>query len=141
MAIILLVEDDPDDVFLVRRVIERAPIDAELQVVSNGQEALDHITSFEDLFSEGLPDLVLLDLNMPVMDGHEFIQSLRAHPVFFPLPVVVLTTSSDPEVIQAAYQEGANACVTKVDSLEGMGEIVNAIADFWFHIAKPYNLS
>ena len=62
------------------------------------------------------------------------------HPVFYPLPIVVLTTSSDSAVVRMAYKEGASAVVTKVDSLEGMSEIVNAIADFWFHTAKPYNV-
>ncbi|MCB1477767.1 MAG: response regulator [Tepidamorphaceae bacterium] len=140
MTTILLVEDDPDDVFLIRKVIERAPIDAELVVVEHGQAALDHLDTFSSLHAEGVPVLILLDLNMPVMDGHEFIRILRQHPVFYPLPVVVLTTSSDAAVVRMAYKQGACAVITKVDSLEGMSEIVNSIADFWFHTAKPFNV-
>ena len=140
MTTILLVEDDPDDVFLILKVIEKAPIDAELVVVEHGQAALDHLNKFGNLHGEGVPALVLLDLNMPIMDGHEFIRIVRQHPVFYPLPIVVLTTSSDSAVVRMAYKEGASAVVTKVDSLEGMSEIVNAIADFWFHTAKPYNV-
>ena len=140
MTTILLVEDDPDDVFLIRKVLGQAPIDADLVVVEHGQAALDHLNKFTSLHGEGVPVLVLLDLNMPVMDGHEFIRIIRQHPVFYSLPIVVLTTSSDAAVVRMAYKEGASAVVTKVDSLEGMGEIVNAIADFWFHTAKPFNV-
>ncbi len=140
MAHVLLVEDDPHDVMVIRKVLKRAPIDVELTVVENGRAALEVLDSYDSIHGENVPALVLLDLNMPIMDGHEFVAALRKHPVFYALPVVVLTTSSDPDVLARAYQEGANAVITKVDSLEGMSEIVNAISDFWFHTAKPYNV-
>ena len=140
MAHVLLVEDDPDDVMVIRKVLDRAPIEVDLSVVEHGRAALEILDRYDSIHGEGAPALVLLDLNMPVMDGHEFVRELRSHPVFYALPVVVLTTSSDPDVLARAYQEGANAVITKVDSLEGMSEIVNAISDFWFHTAKPYNL-
>lgn len=140
MARVLLVEDDPDDVFLIRKVLERAPIDVELTVVGHGQAALDLLEAHSSIHGEGAPALVLLDLNMPIMDGHEFIRIVRQHPVFYSLPIVVLTTSSDSAVLRMAYKEGASAVITKIDSLEGMSEIVNAIADFWFHTARPFNI-
>ncbi len=89
--------------------------------------------TLQRLFRVLVPSLVLLDLNMPVMDGHEFIRRVRQHPVFHPIPIVVLTTSTDKTVLRKAYNEGANAVISKVDSLEGMSAIVNTIAEFWFH--------
>lgn len=138
MTTVLLVEDDPEDIFLIRKVLDQAPIDADLVVVNHGQAALDTLDTHPSLHGEGVPSLILLDLNMPVMDGHEFICRVRQHPVFYPVPIIVLTTSKDSTVHRKAYSEGANAVISKVDSLEGMSAIVNTIAEFWFHTAAPY---
>lgn len=138
---VLLVEDDPDDVFMVRKVLDRAPFDIDLIVRENGRSALRYLSQFESTDDPELPALVLLDLNMPVMDGHALLRAIRSHEWLAPLPVVVLTTSSSEEVIRQAYADGANAVITKVDTLEGMSEIINTIVDFWFHTARPFNLS
>jgi CheY-like chemotaxis protein len=138
---VLLVEDDADDVFMIRKVLDRAPFEIELVVRENGRTALRYLSQFTGLDDPALPALVLLDLNMPVMDGHALLHAIRSHDLLAALPVVVLTTSSDQEVIRQAYADGANAVITKVDTLEGMSEIVNTIIDFWFHTARPFNPS
>jgi CheY-like chemotaxis protein len=138
---VLLVEDDPDDVFMVRKVLDRAPFDVDLIVRENGRSALRYLSQFESTDDPALPVLVLLDLNMPVMDGHALLQAIRRHEVLAAIPVIVLTTSSNEEVIRRAYADGANAVITKVDTLEGMSEIINTIVDFWFHTARPFNPS
>jgi two-component system response regulator len=74
------------------------------------------------------------------MNGTHFLKVLRAHPRFRTLPVVALTTSTDLETVRRAYEYGANAVVNKVDSLDGMSEIVSTIVDFWFRVARRYFL-
>ncbi len=87
-----------------------------------------------------MPDLIILDINMPVMDGTHFLSVLRNHPIFRSLPVVALTTATDVDTVRRAYDFGANAVINKVDSLDGMSQIVNTIVDFWFRIARRYYL-
>jgi CheY-like chemotaxis protein len=138
---VLLVEDDADDVFMIRKVLDRAPFEVDLVVRENGRTALRYLSQYGSIDDPALPALVLLDLNMPVMDGHALLHAIRNNDVLGSLPVVVLTTSSDQDVIRRAYADGANAVITKVDTLEGMSEIVNTIVDFWFHTARPFNPS
>lgn len=107
-------------------------MDVDLEVRPNGREALDYLAQFSSAADPGVPELVLLDLNMPVMNGHEFLAELRGGHPLSAVPVVVLTTSDDETVHRTAEAQGANAVITKVDSLEGMSEIVNTIVDYWF---------
>ncbi len=139
-ARVLLIDDDPDDVRLIGRLMDRAPITVSITAVGNGRAALDLLATLSGLDDPRAPDLVILDINMPVMDGNHFLTELRALPVFHALPVVALTTSTDAEAIRRAYDCGANAVVSKVDSLDGMSEIVNTIVEFWFKVARRYYL-
>lgn len=137
-ARILLVEDDPDEVRLITRLLGQAPLQLEIVSVENGQLALDYLEEVGGLHDPRAPDLVILDMNMPVMDGTLFLASLRRHPRFKVLPVVVLTTTTDAELVRRAYDFGANAVINKVDSLDGMSQIANTIVDFWFRVARRY---
>lgn len=139
-ARVLLVEDDRDDVFVVEKVLSRAPIRVKVDVCENGQVALDYLSRCLEKDGPVLPDLILLDLNMPVMDGYTFMQKLRGMPALCALPVCVLTTSNDEALTRRAYDAGANAVVSKVDTLEGMSQILNTIVDFWFKTAQRYYL-
>jgi CheY-like chemotaxis protein len=135
-AAILLVEDDPDDVRLIEMALRDASIPIRITTVSDGAEALAHLEGCDD----ALPDLVLLDLNLPVMSGAEFLSRLRAHGAYSALPVCVFTTADDPVTIRRAYAAGANAVVTKADSLAGMSEVLGTIVEFWFKVAERYRL-
>lgn len=107
---ILLVEDSPTDVHILARAFREAQIAHEFAHVGRGEEALDHLRG---LGEEGLPDLVLLDLNLPGVDGQEVLARLKSDPVLRQVPVVVLsTTRREPEVRQA-YQTGANSFIVK----------------------------
>lgn len=127
---ILLIEDDPDDVFIIRRALRDAPLESSLHCCGHGLEALNHLRRQKD---EGAPDydLVLLDLNMPVMGGLEFLKIIRADKRFADLPIVVLTTSREPDVLEAALKVGANATMSKASSYEAMCDIVQSIVDLW----------
>lgn len=137
-ARILLVEDDPDDVVIIQRIIRQAPISVHVETRANGQDALTYLEACQGKDGHPLPDLILLDLNMPVMDGSGFIREVRRNSHLSALPICVFTTSKDEHVINAAYEDGANAVVSKVDSLDGMSQILNTIVDFWFRTAKRY---
>jgi len=135
-AIVLLVEDDPDDVHVIRMVLEKSPVALDLQVVANGREAIAYLEKC--LYDETchMPDLVLLDLNMPMMDGTSFLKAVRAKREISALPICVFTTSTDDDVIRKAYEAGANMVVNKVDTLDDMRRVLDSIVDVWFKTAK-----
>ncbi|HEY4531285.1 MAG TPA: response regulator [Luteimonas sp.] len=137
---ILLVEDNPDDVELTRIAFAQANIANPLHVVDNGVEALDY------LFGRGAwarqprheaPALILLDLNMPRMDGREVLQAIRADAETCSLPVVVMTTSAEPFDVEACYLLGANSYIRKpVDFDQFMGA-VKQVGMYWLVLNHP----
>ncbi|WP_319775038.1 response regulator [Breoghania sp.] len=138
-ARVLLVEDDPDDILVIKRSLRDAPIRLELKVCEDGREAFEYLEQAA-ADENAPPDLIILDLNMPVVDGTTFLHKLRAHGRLHSVPVCVLTTATDEETIRRAYESGANAVVSKVDTLEGMSAILNTIVEFWFSTARRYYL-
>lgn len=140
-AEILLIEDDPDDAMIVERALKRAPIKIRTRVFTNGRAALDYLE--QSRHGTGAAEevsLILLDLNMPLMDGHEFLRIIRGDERFKSIPVVVLTTSRETEIIQKAYRDGASAVISKVDTLDGMMTVVDTIVRFWFQTAQRFLL-
>ncbi|MEP7345209.1 MAG: response regulator [Gemmatimonadaceae bacterium] len=131
---ILLVEDNVSDVDLTRRALEKRRIANELVVVGDGQEALDY------LFAEGkyahrdatrLPAVVLLDINLPKVDGHEVLRRIRAHPLTALLPVIMLTTSQEEQDLLTSYRLHANSYIRKpVDFLQFV-EAVGQLGLYW----------
>lgn len=137
-SFILLVEDDIDDANLIQRILNRVPISVLVKVCGNGQEALNLLEANHASNSDRLPDLILLDLNMPVMNGNEFMRALRSHPVLPAIPICVFSTSKDEDVVNTAYENGANVVVSKVETLEGMRKVIETIVSFWFTTAQQY---
>lgn len=135
---VLLVEDDPDDIVLMSRSLKSSDFDIGLEVASNGLEALDFLRKRSGETGKQLPNLILLDLNMPVMNGREFLEELRADPILYSLPVIVITTSDDPEIIREAYKSGANSVVTKATSIAGMAELIRLITHYWFKTSQVF---
>ncbi|MBZ0217322.1 MAG: response regulator [Fimbriimonadaceae bacterium] len=135
---VLVVDDDQEEIFVLRRALAKSPVNLRLEIAQNGEDALNFLT--ECHAADGLDDisLILLDLNMPIMDGHAFLKTIRRDERFANLPVVVLTTSQSPAIIHQAHADGANAVVSKVDTLEDMVNIVDTIVQFWFRSAQRY---
>jgi CheY-like chemotaxis protein len=131
---ILLIEDSASDAELMRIALAEKWPDCTLQVVTDGEEAL-------ALLHEGpVPDLVLLDLNMPRLHGHEVLAALRASRVaeVRRLPVVVLSTSTDPDDVLRSHELFASSHIVKPQGIEALFETVESIARYWFKtVALP----
>ena len=131
---ILLVEDNPDDVELTRIAFAEAGCDHQMTVVSDGAEAVSYLQG--RAVSE-LPALVLLDLNLPRLDGREVLQAIRAEPATRSLPVVVLTTSAEPFDVEKVYALGANSYIQKPVDFERFVEVVRQIGLYWLALNHP----
>jgi CheY-like chemotaxis protein len=136
---ILLVEDSPAQQALTRRALEDSSLDANLHVVDDGVEALQYLRgegAYGDREANPRPDILLLDLNMPRMDGHEFLAALKADPALASIPVTVLTTSTADSDVTASYARGANAFVTKPAEYDKFVNLFSALGQFWAHFVK-----
>ena len=131
---ILLVEDNPDDVELTRLAFDEAKIANQLAVVGDGAEALDYLFArgrFADRDPADLPSLVLLDLNLPKIDGREVLQAIRANEATRALPVVVLTTSTEPFDVEATYALGVNSYIQTPVDFEQFVWAVKQVGLYW----------
>lgn len=136
-AIILLVEDDPEDQKLTRRALKTSKLRNDLFVVGDGEQALDflhHRAEFADPAASPRPDLILLDLNMPKIDGRAVLQHIKREPDLRSIPVVVLTTSSQEEDILRSYQLGVNSYITKPVSMDGFIKAIVDLERYWFDL-------
>jgi CheY-like chemotaxis protein len=131
---ILLVEDDPGDVLITREAIESSKVANRLSVVSNGEEALQFLRREEPFADAPRPGLLLLDLNLPRLDGREVLARMKADPDLRRIPVVVLTTSSSDEDIVRSYDLHANAYVTKPVDFDQFMSVVRQIDQFFVSI-------
>jgi CheY-like chemotaxis protein len=133
---ILLVEDDPGDVLITREAIESSKVANRLSVVSNGEEALQFLQREGSFADAPRPGLILLDLNLPRLDGREVLARIKADPDLRRIPVVVLTTSSSDEDIVRTYDLHANAYVTKPVDFDQFMSVVRQIDEFFVSIVS-----
>jgi two-component system response regulator len=133
---VLLVEDDPGDVVMTQEAFADARLSATLHVTRDGVEALDFLRHGPGYDAAPRPDLVLLDLNLPRLAGHEVLAAIRGDAELTQLPVVVLTTSSAQGDVEASYRLHANAHVTKPTDYAGFTEVLAGIEDFFTRVAR-----
>lgn len=136
---ILLVEDNAGDVRLTKEVLKDSKVRNNLIVATNGQEALDCLRKKGKYVGTVRPDLILLDLNLPVMDGREVLAQIKDDRELKRIPVVILTTSKAEEDILKTYNLHANCYVTKPVDLEQFCRVVKSLEDFWLAIVKLPN--
>ncbi|TKR30150.1 response regulator [Luteimonas gilva] len=137
---ILLIEDNLDDVELTRIAFTEAGIAHRLMVVSDGAAALDYLFArgqYADRDPLELPSIILLDLNLPKVDGREVLQAIRDNLVTKTLPVVVLTTSAEPFDVEASYALGANSYIQKPVDFEQFVGAVKQIGLYWLVLNRP----
>ena len=136
---ILIVEDDPADREMIELAFKRAAVENPIVAVRDGQEALDYLNAqgrFQRRRPQDIPVVIVLDLDMPLMGGHEFLSLIRTKPDFALIPIVVLTTSQfDQDLIQS-YTLGANSCITKAGDFEQLVEIARAVGGYWCRINR-----
>lgn len=132
-AEILLVEDNEGDAFLIESALKEAGFASRIRHVADGPSALEYLHSRPG--GSRIPDLVLLDLNLPGMDGREILAQLKGDAELRRIPVIVLTTSDNPQDIQSSYDRLANCYVTKPVQIDEFFESIRAIAEFWFRVA------
>ncbi len=133
---ILLVEDNPGDARLAVEALKESKVRNELYHVSDGVEAMDFLHRCKEYVGAPLPDLILLDLNLPRKDGREVLEEIKDDPDLRLVPVVVLTTSAAERDLVKTYDLHANAYVIKPIGLDQFIEVVHAIENFWFMVVK-----
>jgi two-component system response regulator len=135
---ILLVEDNQDDYEATSRAFKKANLSNPIVWCKSGRDALDYLKrqgAYKDERKGARPGLVLLDLNMPGMDGRKTLEVIKQDDTLKQIPVIILTTSSDERDIHACYQTGANTYVQKPVSFEGLIEAIKRLKAYWFEIA------
>ena len=133
---ILLVEDNAGDVRLTKEALRDAKVCNSLSVVGDGIEAIAYLRGGKQYGQAGYPDLILLDLNLPRMNGFEVLDAIKEDPDLKRIPVVVLTTSEAEQDIIRSYNLYANAYVTKPVDLEQFMKVIKSIEGFWLEIVK-----
>ena len=133
---VLLVEDNPGDADLTKETLEDCRLHVEIAVSIDGAEALDRLFRRSPYQHVELPDLILLDLNLPKMSGREVLAQIKQHPALRTIPVVILTSSDAEQDIVKSYELGANCYVTKPVGLEAFQSIVRSVEGFWFTVVK-----
>ena len=133
---ILLVEDEPADIRLTQIALQQAKLANELHVVTDGEQALDFLHRRGAFTDARRPDLVLLDLNLPRVNGYDVLAEIRATDELMTIPVIVLTTSSSQRDIVESYRRHANCFISKPVGVDEFLKVVATIEDFWLTIVK-----
>jgi chemotaxis family two-component system response regulator Rcp1 len=137
--IIFLVEDNRGDIRLIQEALKSTEVDCEIAIARDGIEAMTYLRREGDYAEVPLPDLILLDLNLPRKDGREVLADIKADPNLRHIPVVVLTTSRNEEDIFNSYDLHVNCYISKSRNLKQLFQIVRGIEEFWLEtVALPY---
>jgi CheY-like chemotaxis protein len=136
---VLLVEDNPRDVRLTQRAFQQAGLPHDLRVVRDGDEALAYLHregAYKETETAPRPDVILLDLNLPRMGGHELLREVKQDSRFKQVPIIVLTTSERPDDVRLAYDAGANAYLLKPVEFNRFTEVIGQLGKFWLEIVE-----
>ncbi|HPR64449.1 MAG TPA: response regulator [Thermoanaerobaculia bacterium] len=136
---ILMAEDDPDDRMLTREALAESRLANDFYCVEDGEELMDYLYrrgKFQDSVKSPRPGLILLDLNMPRMDGREALKAIKADPSLRQIPIVILTTSKEEEDIFRTYDLGANSFITKPVTFEALVDVMKTLGQYWLQIVE-----
>jgi len=136
-AVVLLAEDNPAEQNLTRRAFREAQVECDLRIVSDGEEALQYLHRqgrYADPGLSPMPSILLLDLNMPRLDGRQVLQRLKQDPELQALPVIVLTTSGAEQDVARSYELGCNSFIQKPFELQEFMEVLASLRNYWLHL-------
>jgi CheY-like chemotaxis protein len=140
MKTILLAEDDADDIFMMRLACERSGILHRLEVVTDGAMAVDYLcgkSPYDNRILHPVPDIIFLDINMPMQSGFEILKLIRAKPAFKKLPVIMLTNSPVTTEVDLAFQLGVSSYLRKIPNLVEFQQAIRAILKYWLESESP----
>ncbi|KPQ14046.1 MAG: two component signal transduction system response regulator [Algoriphagus marincola HL-49] len=133
---ILLVEDNEGDIVLTMEALKDSQLPNEIIIKKDGEAAITYLKELEKSQPKQLPDLILLDINLPKMNGHEVLNQIKNDPELKRTPIIVLTTSSSETDIIEAYSKHANCYITKPVDINDFLKITSKIEEFWFNVVK-----
>lgn len=136
---ILLVEDNLADTVLIQESLLESKLNLDIDTVIDGEKAMEYLYERLENDSEKLPDLIILDLNMPRKDGREVLKEIKEHEELCFIPVVIMTTSENEEDVKFAYKNHANSYISKPVEMDEFTKIVSSINNFWLTIVKLPN--
>lgn len=131
---ILMVEDSPSDAALAKEAFKNGMIVNKLVIIENGAKALDYLHKRNGYEDVNAPNLILLDLNLPIKSGFEVLQEIKEHQELKHIPVIVLTTSAEEKDVFKSYQMQANCYITKPVEFDNFVAAVQSLRQFWFKI-------
>jgi len=137
MKTVLLVEDNSDDAFIMKKACQRTGIPHALHVVTDGEAAISYLSGtgiYADRTSYPLPDLIFLDIKLPKRNGHEVLEWIRSHAGLKNLPVVMLTISEEPDDVNRAYSLGVTSYLRKIPGPAEFGQAVRVILKYWLEL-------
>ncbi len=134
LANILLVEDNEGDILLTLEAFEECKVKMNISIAKNGKEALDFLFKRGEFVSAKKPDLILLDINIPIFNGHEVLQQIKGDPELKKIPVIMLTTSSNEKDIDKAYENHCNSYVKKPLEIKDFLKAILQIEQFWLQL-------
>ena len=132
---VLLVEDNRADALLLKRALRQSPLPHELTTVGTGVDAMHYLRREPPYTEATMPDLIVLDLNLPGKNGLEVLAEIKADLPLKIIPVIILTSSGSAEDVIKSYALGANTYLTKPNSLESMSDLFKTMQHFWMHLA------
>ena len=133
---ILLVEDNEGDIVLTLEAFEESKIKSKISVVRNGKDALNFLSKVGEFENVSKPDLILLDLNIPIFNGMDVLCYIKEHSEFKKIPVIILTTSSSQNDINKAYEQHTNSYVIKPIDMDEFIKAILKIEQFWLQLTK-----
>jgi CheY-like chemotaxis protein len=137
---VLLVEDNEIDVFMMKHACERSGIPHQLQIVTDGEMAMDYLSgnnSYSDRVAHPMPDLIFLDINLPRHGGFDVLKVIRAKPAFKKLPVIMLSGSTQMDDVDRAFQFGVTSYMRKIPNQAEYEQTLRVILNFWLHVGEP----
>lgn len=130
---ILFVEDNEGDIFLTTEALSESGIEYSIEIAKDGLAAMEYITSAKD---GALPDIIILDVNLPKLNGHQVLKNIKQNDLYKHIPVIMLTTSSSHSDILSCYKNYANCYITKPTNADDFLNVISSIKHFWSAIVQ-----